>query len=105
MSEGAVWQDRVGGVAGKGITGFNCYLVVFDSTHQALRGEEVLKREGIPHEVVNTPPQFKADCGISLRVAPSRLEGAEGALRAAGVVYSRIEPYFCRWLPSEGGRM
>lgn len=81
--------------------GFNCYLVVFDSTHQALRGEETLKGRCIPHEVINTPPQFKADCGISLRIAPSDLERAEDALRAAGVVYSRIEPYACRWLPRE----
>lgn len=77
---------------------FNCYLVVFDSTHQALRGEEMLKRSSIPHEVTNTPPHIKADCGISLRVRPGDLERAEDALRAAEVIYSRVEPYYCKWL-------
>jgi hypothetical protein len=81
---------------------FNCYLVVFDSTHQALRGEETLKGRGIPHEVVNTPPQFKADCGISLRLAPRNLDAARLSLREERVVYSRIEPYFCSWLEPEG---
>lgn len=81
---------------------FNCFLVVFDSTHEALRGEEALRREGIPIEVVNTPPKLKADCGISLRLAPHHCGMAEDALRAAGVLYSRIEPYFCRWFESEG---
>ncbi len=77
--------------------------MVFDSTHQALRGEEALKLSGIPHEVVNTPPQLKADCGISLRLAPSRLAEAEDALRRREVLYSRIEPYHCAWLKPEGG--
>ncbi len=76
----------------------NCYLFVFDSTHQALRGEEVLKRAAIPHEVVSTPPQFKTGCGISLRVRPEALEQGEEALQEDEVVYSRIEPYHCRWL-------
>ena len=55
----------------------NCYLFVFDSTHQALRGEEVLKQAGIPHEVVSTPPRFKTGCGISLRVRPEAREKGE----------------------------
>lgn len=76
----------------------NCYLVVFDSTHQALRGEEILKRSCVPHEVTNTPPHIKADCGISLRVRPVDLERAEDALKAAEVIYSRVEPHYCRWL-------
>ncbi len=81
-----------------GTADFNCFMVVFDSTHQALRGEVALIEEGIPNEVVGTPPQFKAGCGISLRVAPRDRDRAEDALRAAGVVYSRIEPYLCWWL-------
>jgi hypothetical protein len=77
---------------------FNCYLLVFDSTHQALRGEEALKCASLPHEVVSTPRQFKADCGISLRVRPGDLAPAEDALRGEEVIYSRVEPYHCKWL-------
>jgi hypothetical protein len=76
----------------------NCFLLVFDSTHQALRGGEELKRSSVPHEVMSTPPHLKADCGISLRVRPGDRERAEGALDAAGVIYSGVEPYYCKWL-------
>ncbi len=77
---------------------FNCYLVVFDNTHQALRGEEVLKKHAVPHETVSTPPHIQAGCGISLRIHPESLEAVEIALDTAGVTYSRTEPYHCRWL-------
>lgn len=86
---------------------FNCYLLVFGSTHQALRAEEELKRSGVAHEVMSTPPHLRADCGISLRVRPGDLERAVGALLAAGVAYSGVEPYACRWLDDrneDGGR-
>ena len=77
---------------------FNCWLVVFDNTHQALRGEEVLKEHAVPHETVSTPPYIQAGCGISLRIHPEALAEVEEMLAAAGVIYSRTEPHFCMWL-------
>ncbi len=76
----------------------NCYLVIFDSTHQALRGEEVLKKTHLPHEVISTPPQFKSGCGISLRIPLGTIKETTRALDEASIIYSRIEPFYCRWL-------
>jgi len=75
----------------------NCFVILFHSTHQALRGEEVLKAAGIEHAVINTPREFSVDCGISLRVGVTSREEAERALRAEGVVFAGIAPYRSRF--------
>jgi hypothetical protein len=74
----------------------NCYVVLFDSTHQALRAEAVLKEAGIPHAVINTPREFSVDCGISLRIDTASEKAAGRALREAGVVFTGIVPYTMR---------
>lgn len=74
----------------------NCHVILFDSTHQALRAERVLKDSGIDHAVINTPREFSADCGISLRIDPSSSRAAQEALEAAGVRFADIVPYHAR---------
>jgi len=76
----------------------NCCVILFNSTHQALRGEKVLKRTGIRHYVINTPREFSVDCGISLRVETGRKEQAMKALDEAGVDYAGVQPYYSRWM-------
>jgi hypothetical protein len=76
----------------------NCFIVLFDSTHHALRGEKALKDAGIRHAVINTPREFSVDCGISLRVDPALKEEARSALDASGIIYAGIEPYRSRWI-------
>ncbi|MEW6555313.1 MAG: DUF3343 domain-containing protein [Actinomycetota bacterium] len=76
----------------------NCLVIFFESTHQALRGEKVLKDAGIEHSVINTPREFSVDCGISLRIEPALGDEARVALDAGGVVFAGIEPYRSRWL-------
>ncbi len=78
--------------------GFNCVVVLFHSTHQALKGEQALKAERLEHAVINAPREFTVDCGIALRLAPELREAAEDALAAAGIEVARIEPYRCRWI-------
>lgn len=79
---------------------YNCYLFIFNSTHQALSGEKALKESGIEHTVINTPREFSVDCGISLRVMPGLKERARRALDVKGIIYSGVEPYFSRWKES-----
>lgn len=79
----------------------NCHVILFDSTHQALRAEQVLKQKRIDHAVINTPREFSADCGISLRIDPSASRAAREALEAAGVRFSDIVPYHTRFARSE----
>ena len=80
------------------MSNYNCAIVLFSSTHEALRGEEELKRAGVPHTVINAPRQFKKDCGIALRLDIELREMAESALSDAGVKFDRTEPYRCRWI-------
>ena len=76
----------------------NCFVILFNSTHQALSGEKALKGAGIKHAVINTPREFSVDCGISLRIEPSLMERAVKALEDKGVIYARVEPYYSRWM-------
>ncbi len=75
---------------------FDCYVILFDSTHQALRGERTLKEAGIPYAVINTPREFSVDCGISLRIEPTSKEAARNVLQDSGVVFAAIVPYRVR---------
>ena len=76
----------------------NCTVILFDSTHQAMSGEMVLKHAGIKHAVISTPREFSVSCGISLRIAPELEEKARHALDEGGVVWVGMEPYRSRWI-------
>ncbi len=78
--------------------GFNCTVVLFGNTHQALLGEQALKDSRVEHAVINAPREFKADCGIALRLAPELAEPAKKALERAGVTYESVQPYHCKWI-------
>ncbi|MBC7247636.1 MAG: DUF3343 domain-containing protein [Actinobacteria bacterium] len=82
---------------------FNCYVVLFHSTHHALSAEKVLKHMGIGYAVINTPREFSVDCGISLRINPADAAGIREALEAAGVAVAGVEPYRSRWAGGAGG--
>jgi len=76
----------------------NCFIILFNSTHQALSGEKALKRVGFKHAVINTPREFSVDCGISLRIEPSLKEKAVKALDEKEVIYTGVVPYYSRWM-------
>lgn len=76
---------------------FNCYVFLFQSTHQALSAEAALKEAGIDHAIINTPREFSVDCGISLRIAPEDKDRAVMVLDEIGVIYAGLEPYRSRW--------
>ncbi len=80
---------------------YNCFVVLFNSTHHALRAEEVLKRLHIAHAVINTPREFSVDCGISLRVSPRDVAQVRESLANAGVEVAACEPYYSRWAGDE----
>jgi hypothetical protein len=80
------------------MSSFNCFVILFDSTHQALSGEKALKEAGLKHSVVNTPREFSVDCGISLRVGPGLKDTAVSVLEEKGVSYAAVEAYYSRWI-------
>lgn len=58
-------------------------LLVFDSTHTALRSEELLT--GLDVRMMPTLREISASCGISLRLPPGRRAEAERRLQQAGL--------------------
>ncbi|MBC7228785.1 MAG: DUF3343 domain-containing protein [Actinobacteria bacterium] len=78
--------------------GPNCYVILFDSTHQAMSAESALRSAGVRHAVINTPREFTVNCGISLRIAVELRDAAVAALDERGVVYAGVEPYRSRWV-------
>jgi len=41
-------------------------IILFPSTHYALRAEEALKQEGLTVKLVPVPREFSSNCGIAL---------------------------------------
>ena len=58
-------------------------LLAFDSTHTALRSEELLA--GLDVRMMPTLREISASCGISLRLPPGRRAEAERRLQQAGL--------------------
>jgi hypothetical protein len=70
------------------MTGVPPAIFTFETTHMALWAEEVAQDEGIPHEVVPTPPGLGAGlCDLALATLADRVAPLSGALDAAGVAY------------------
>ena len=68
------------------------YLVIlFSSTHHAIRGEQVAKRAGFAVRCVPTPRHISSDCGIVLRILPGDQEGILGVYGEKKVSYDRVE--------------
>ena len=63
-------------------------LVVFDSTHTALRAEKLL--EGLGARMMPTLREISASCGISLRLPPPVRAEAQGRLERAGLTGWRL---------------
>lgn len=58
-------------------------VVVFESTHQAMKAETALKEARIAFDIIPTPRDISADCGIAVRAAgPASLEVASVLSRA-----------------------
>ena len=43
------------------------YVLAFNSTHEAIRTESLLKRQGIAAEMIPTPRDIDVSCGLSIR--------------------------------------
>ena len=64
-------------------------VILFDSTHDAIRAEKVLKKE-LPVTLMPVPRQFSATCGISLRFATELRPQVEDLLQQNNIP-GRIE--------------
>jgi hypothetical protein len=67
-------------------------VFTFETTHMALWAEEVAQEEGIPHEVIPTPPGLDAGlCDLALATLADRVTQMSASLEAAGVIYRAPE--------------
>ncbi|HPS46383.1 MAG TPA: DUF3343 domain-containing protein [Bacteroidales bacterium] len=49
----------------------NYIVFIFESTHQVLKVEKILKENNIKYDIIPTPKEFSSDCGMSIRIADS----------------------------------
>ncbi len=43
------------------------YIMVFDSTHYAIKVDGMLKQKGLEGEIIPTPRDIDSSCGLSIR--------------------------------------
>ena len=44
------------------------HVLLFATTHYVMKTERALRKAGIRHELIPTPRQFSADCGMAITV-------------------------------------
>lgn len=65
-------------------------LITFDSTHHALRGEQILEQAQLGPDIIPTPREITASCGLSLSLPASLIEQAILLLRAGNVEFRAV---------------
>lgn len=67
-------------------------LLLFESTHQVLKAELILKGAGIRHEIIPTPKEISSDCGVSVRIPFEAFDAEKTAdLMASAKLNYRLE--------------
>lgn len=59
--------------------------IVFRSRSDTVRLAEFLRKNGVRAEIINTPKEAGAGCGLSVKVSVSGLLPAKHAIRALGL--------------------
>lgn len=68
-------------------------ILLFDTTHQALKGEASIIDGGFWCDVVPRPPDaMTALCGLAIEIHASDLEDVRAALGAAGIPFELYKP-------------
>jgi hypothetical protein len=60
-------------------------VVLFASTHFAIRAEKIAKEKGLAVKLVPVPRQLSSDCGVCLRFSWDQKSRIEEILNQAGV--------------------
>lgn len=67
------------------------WIVLFDSTSEALLAEKLFKKEEIPHKVIPVPRHISSDCGVCIRFSAPDTERVRAALDGT-VTFRKITP-------------
>ena len=68
----------------------NTVIFTFESTHQAMAAEDILRLAGIGLEVVPPPPELSPGCGLALQVSVRDLSAACCALTSSGAIWDAV---------------
>lgn len=61
------------------------YVIVFESTHFAIAAEKRLKELNFTFEIIPTPREITASCGLSIRFLFHQLEAIKGQLEESKI--------------------
>ena len=67
-------------------------VMLFASTHFAIRAEKLAKEKGFAVKLIPVPRHLSSDCGVCLRFSWDQKKEIEEALNQAGV---RMESIYC----------
>lgn len=67
-------------------------VILFASTHFAIRAEKLAKEKGFAVKLIPVPRHLSSDCGVCLRFSWDQKKEIEEALNQAGV---RRESIYC----------
>lgn len=65
-------------------------IVTFDSTHQAMAAEDLLRGQGVEFEVVPPPSNLSAGCGLALRIGLEDARLVMNLLHDRGASYAAV---------------
>jgi hypothetical protein len=60
-------------------------ILLFENVHRVIQAEGFLKRAHIPCELLPTPKELSAECGMCIEVPAAELASARAALGALAV--------------------
>ncbi len=62
-------------------------IITFQSTHQVLKTEKILQKEGVDFDIIPVPKQISADCGMAIRIEMESIKRIERILEEKAIVY------------------
>lgn len=60
----------------------NFYVIAFDSTHHAIKGEKILKSEGFNIKTIPTPREITASCGLSIKLDVENIDDVKKTIES-----------------------
>ena len=63
----------------------NCWVITFESVHNVIRAEKLLKQSGYEVMLMPVPREISSDCGMALKLFCDEVQEVKGFLEENGV--------------------
>ncbi len=67
-------------------------VILFPSTHHAIRAEKKARENGFPVKLIPVPRHLSSDCGVCLQCSFEQKEALESLFQKEGVKIESIHP-------------